>query len=137
MKAEILGIIPARGGSKGVQRKNLRLLADKPLICYTIEAANKSQMLDRVIISTEDEEIAKLAIQVRCEVLHRPQELARDDTRMVPVIEHVVDTLAMNEDYLPEITVILRPTTPLHRTEHIDDCLRQFLKSDANSIVSV
>jgi len=137
VKVEILGIIPARGGSKGIPRKNVRLLAGRPLIHYTNDSAQKSRMLNRVVVSTEDEEIAELASQYGCEILHRPSELALDETPMVPVIQHVVNSLSMNEDYLPEITVVLQPTAPLRCAEHIDDCLSRFLESNANSMVSV
>ena len=137
MKLEILGIIPARGGSKGVPRKNIRLLAGKPVLYYTIDAAQKSLMLDRVVVSTEDEEIAKFASQYGCEILRRPSELAQDETPMALVIHNVLNSLSMREHYTPEIAVILQPTAPLRRAEHIDDCLRRFLESGASSMVSV
>jgi CMP-N,N'-diacetyllegionaminic acid synthase len=133
---EILGVIPARGGSKGVPRKNIRPLAGKPLIHYTLESARKSRLLNRVVVSTDDEEIAELTNNMGSEVLMRPDTLARDDTPMVPVIQHVLSSLA-EDGYRPEIIVVLQPTAPLRRAEHIDGCLDLMSKSSANSVVSV
>jgi CMP-N-acetylneuraminic acid synthetase len=133
---EIIGVIPARGGSKGVKRKNLHLLAGKPLIQYTIEAARKCRSLSRVVVSTDDPEIAELAANMELEVIRRPEDLALDDTPMVPVICHVVDSLAEG-GYQPEIIVVLQPTAPLRRNEHIDDCLDLISATDINSVVSV
>ena len=98
---EILGVIPARGGSKGVKRKNVHPLAGKPLIQYTIEAARKCRYLSRVVVSTDDPEITGLAANMELEVLRRPDDLAHDDTPMVPVIHHVVDSLA-ESGYQPD-----------------------------------
>ena len=137
MSADILGIIPARGGSKGVLRKNIRPLAGEPLIYYTVEAANRSSMLDRVVVSTEDEEIAGLAKGWGCEVQDRPVELSQDETPMLPVIQHVLEVLVSEEGYRPEITVILQPTAPLRRAEHIDDSLHLMMDTGAASVVGV
>jgi CMP-N,N'-diacetyllegionaminic acid synthase len=137
MSVEIFAVIPARGGSKGILRKNMRSLAGKPLITYTIDAAQASQLLGRVVVSTEDREIADLAAERSCEVLHRPNELAQDETPMVPVIRHAINTLAETDNYEPEITLILQPTAPLRRAEHIDAALRLLLDSNAGSVVSV
>jgi len=133
---EILGVIPARGGSKGIPRKNVHPLAGKPLIQYTIEAARKCRVLSRVVVSTDDAEIAELAVNMDLEVLRRPDDLAHDDTPMVPVIHHVVDSLA-ESGYQPEVIVVLQPTAPLRRTEHIDQCIDLMSKTNANSVVSV
>ena len=133
---EILGVIPARGGSKGIKRKNLHLLAGKPLIQHTIEVARKCRNLSRVVVSTEDPEIAEFADDRELEVITRPDDLALDDTPMVPVICHVLDSLAEG-GYQPEIVVVLQPTAPLRRIEHIDDCLELISASDINSVVSV
>ena len=133
---EILGVIPARGGSKGIKRKNLHPLAGKPLIQYTIEAARKSRYLSRVVVSTDDTEIFELATNMELEVIRRSGDLAHDDTPMVPVIHHVVDSLA-ESGYQPEAIVVLQPTAPLRRTEHIDHCIELMSKTDANSVVSV
>ena len=133
---EILGVIPARGGSKGIKRKNIHPLAGKPLIQYTIEAARKSRYLSRVVVSTDDTEIFELATNMELEVIRRSGDLAHDDTPMVSVIHHVVDSLA-ESGYQPEVIVVLQPTAPLRRTEHIDHCIELMSKMDANSVVSV
>jgi CMP-N,N'-diacetyllegionaminic acid synthase len=133
---EVLGVIPARGGSKGVPRKNIRPLAGKPLIHYTVEAARKSRLLNRVVVSTDDVEIAELVSNMGNEVLKRPEDLARDDTPMVAVIQHVLSLLA-EDGYHPEIIVLLQPTAPLRRAEHIDDCLELISATGVNSVVSV
>ena len=136
MMDEILGVIPARGGSKGVPRKNIRPLAGKPLIHYTVEAARKSRLLNRLVVSTDDAEIAEIIASMGCEVLRRPATLARDDTPMAPVIQHVLDSLA-EDGYQPEVVVVLQPTAPLRRAEHIDHCIDLISKTSANSVVSV
>lgn len=133
---EILGVIPARGGSKGVKRKNIHPLAGKPLILYTIEAARKCRHLSRLVVSTDDPEIAELVTTTGTEVLRRPEDLARDDTPMGPVIQHALRSLA-EYGYQPDIIVVLQPTAPLRRTEHIDDCLELMSTTSVNSIVSV
>ncbi len=134
---DILGIIPARGGSKGIPRKNLRLLAGKPLITYTVEAARSSDLLHDFLVSTDDSEIAAVAEESGCEVLQRPPELAQDGTPMAPVMEHAIRWYAEREGRLPEIAVILQPTAPLRRSEHVDACLQLLLDRDAGSVVSV
>ena len=93
VRGSVLGIIPARGGSKGIHRKNLRPLAGKPLISYSVVEAGKSCRLDRLIVSTEDLEIADVARKLRVEVVLRPEELATDEAPMVPVLKHVVTYL--------------------------------------------
>jgi CMP-N,N'-diacetyllegionaminic acid synthase len=134
---EVLGVVPARGGSKGISRKNLRLLAGHALIHHTFEAARSSELLTRVIVSTEDDEIAAVARSEGVEVLHRPEQLARDDTPMAPVLQHALRWLQDQEAYWPEIVALLQPTAPLRRGEHIDGALRLLLQRGANSVVSV
>jgi len=98
MKAKILAIIPARGGSKGIPRKNIRLLAGKPLIAYTIEAARQSHKVDRVIVSTEDTEIAKIAARYGAEVIKRPEELAKDETPTIDVVLHILQVFKIKKN---------------------------------------
>ncbi len=93
MKKNIIAIIPARGGSKGIPRKNIKLLAGKPLIAWTIEAALRSKCLDRVFVSTEDEEIAKISKEWGAEIIKRPKKLSGDKTSMLPVVDHSIDYL--------------------------------------------
>jgi CMP-N-acetylneuraminic acid synthetase len=112
-------------------------MAGKPLIAYTIEAAHGSHLLRDFLVSTDDDEIADIAQRLGSKVLQRPPELAQDDTPMVPVIEHAIRWYAEQEEQLPEIAVILQPTAPLRRSDHIDACLQLLLDRDAGSVVSV
>jgi CMP-N,N'-diacetyllegionaminic acid synthase len=137
MIPEILGVIPARGGSKGVRRKNVRMLAGKPLIHYTVEAAQQSRVLSRIVVSTDDAKITSLCEGWDCEVLQRPADLAQDDTPMVPVMQHVIHSLWDKQDYVAEITVILQPTAPLRQSVHIDEAIALLQESGAGSVVSV
>jgi CMP-N,N'-diacetyllegionaminic acid synthase len=133
----ILSIIPARGGSRGISRKNVGLLCGKPLIAYTIEAALSSKLIDRVVVSTEDEQIAEVSKEYGAEVIRRPSELAQDDTPSLPVYQHAIRYLEKTEDYHPEIIVILQPTSPLRIVEDIDRAIEGFLEAKYDSIVSL
>jgi len=129
----VLAIIPARGGSKGVPRKNIRMLAGKPLIAWTIEEAKKSKYIDRLVSSSEDEEIIKVAKEWGCEVpFIRPVELAKDDT---PGIDPVLHAISMLPGY--DYVVLLQPTSPLRSVDDIDGCIETCLTSHAPSCVSV
>lgn len=129
----ILAIIPARGGSKGVPRKNIRELAGKPLIAWTIEEAQKSKYIDRVIVSTEDPEIIRVAQSWNCEVpFVRPKELALDETPTSKVIIHALNNLPKH-DYV----LLLQPTSPLRTVEDIDGCIQYCEEHRAVSCVSV
>lgn len=119
MKA--VGIIPARGGSKRIPRKNIRLLAGKPLIAYTIEAALRSTHLERLIVSTDDEEIAEISKQYGAEIpFLRPASLAEDSTPDQPVLRHTLEWLREYNKYEPDIVLNLRPTTPFKTPQTID-----------------
>lgn len=130
---KIVGIIPARGGSKGIPKKNIKLLNGKPLIVYTIETALASE-LSKVVVSTDCEEIAKISKQYGADIMIRPQMLAMDDTPTLPVLQDVVDRLDENFDAV----MTLQPTSPLRTSKHIDEAIELF-KSDKNadSLVSV
>jgi len=133
---KILAIIPARGGSKGIPRKNVCLLAGRPLIAYAIEAALAAESLDRVIVSTEDDEIAATATDLGAEVRMRPEILARDDTPTLTVLQHHIAQLAA-EDYRPDAVMTLQPTSPLRAASHIDSAAELFASdSAADSLVS-
>ena len=133
----VLGIITARGGSKGIPGKNLKLLAGRPLLDYSIDAANDTP-LDRLILSTEDKKIADAARSLGCEVpFMRPAELARDETPHLPVIQHAVKWLKDQEGYHPDIVLTLQPTSPLRSAADIAAALRMLELSDADSVVSV
>lgn len=129
----VLGIIPARGGSKGVSRKNIRHLAGKPLIAWTIEEALKSRFIDRLILSSDDEEIIKIAKEWGCEApFVRPAELSKDDTPGITPVLHAIEELP-GFDYV----VLLQPTSPLRIVDDIDGCIEKCLRSSANVSVSV
>lgn len=125
---EILGIIPARGGSKGIPRKNIRLLVGKPLIVWTIEECKKSKLLTRVIVSTDDEEIAHVARNAGVEVpFLRPKEISGDLSTDVEFLTHALNWLEQHEQYEPEIILRLPPTSPLRTAAHIDEGIQTLL----------
>ncbi len=127
-KIEVLAIIPARGGSKGIPRKNIREFAGYPLIAYSIQAALNSKLVTRVIVSTDDEEIALVARQYGAEVpFLRPSEIAQDMTLDLPVFQHVLGELAKTEDYQPDVVVQLRPTSPVRPVTLVDDAVQLLL----------
>jgi N-acylneuraminate cytidylyltransferase len=136
---EVLAVIPARGGSKGIPDKNIRTLAGKPLIAYSIEVARSSTYVDRTIISTDSSRIADIAQAHGAEVpFMRPPEYARDRTPDYPVFDHCLSWLESNEGYRPEIVVHLRPTGPLRTAEEVDDSLERFqCYTEADSLRSV
>lgn len=135
---KILGIITARGGSKGVPGKNIKLLGGKPLIAYTIEAARKSGVFDRIILTTDDPKIAEVAKRFGCEVpFMRPKELAADDTQHLPVLRHAISWLKDNEGYYPDYAMTLHPTSPFRRSEHIRLAAEIILKTGADSVLGV
>ncbi|MCF7810474.1 acylneuraminate cytidylyltransferase family protein [bacterium] len=136
---EILAIIPARGGSKSVPRKNIKLLGGKPLIAYAIQEAAKSKYINRCIVSTEDQEIADISLKFGAEVpTLRPRELAEDHVKDLPVFQHLLSWLADNENYRPDFVVHLRPTAPLRTVEHIDKGIEILMSSpDTDAVRSV
>jgi len=124
MVDDVLAIIPARGGSKGIPRKNIRSFAGAPLIAYSIAAANQAAAVTRVIVSTDDEEIAAVARQYGAETpFIRPGELAEDSTLDLPVFQHALNWLAENEGYSPDLVVQLRPTSPIRPPGLVDEAL--------------
>ena len=126
---EILALIPARGGSKSIPRKNIRLFAGHPLIAYSIAAGLAAELVTRVVVSTDDDEIAQVSRQYGADLpFIRPAELARDETPDLPVFQHALQWLADNEGYKPEIVVQLRPTSPLRRVWHIDQAICRLLE---------
>jgi len=133
-KYKILALIPARGGSKGIPRKNIRLLAGKPLIAYTIEAAKKCKYLDRVIVSTEDKEIAEISKKYGAEVIERPKIWATDKAKFVDAIPHLLEVL-QKEKWTPEIIVELQPTSPLRTVDDLNKAIELFLKNGCGPVV--
>jgi N-acylneuraminate cytidylyltransferase len=131
---EVLALIPARGGSKGIARKNVREIGGKPLVAWSIEHALASALIGRTIVSTEDDEIADVARAYGAEVLDRPAELAADDSTDLDVFRHALGSLSE----LPEAVVHLRPTSPLRSPEVVDAAIRRLLDDpDADSLRSV
>lgn len=125
---EILAIIPARGGSKGIKRKNLKTLCDKPLVAHTIEASLGSKYITRTVVSTEDEEIKQASLDFGAEVADRPLELAQDETKTAPVMLHVAQTLSQ-QGYCPDYVVLLQPTCPLRDAEYIDSAFEYLFQN--------
>ena len=133
----VLGLIPARGGSKGVPRKNVRELGGKPLIAYSIDAARAATRIDRVVVSTEDEEIAAISKSLGAEVpFVRPGALAQDDTPMLPVIVHALKTV-IADGWMPDAVCLLQPTFPFRRPEDIDACIDALSARGADCVISV
>ena len=134
-----LAVIPARGGSKRLPNKNLRPLLGKPLIAYMIESALVVSGIDRLVVSTEDVEIAEVAEQNGAEVpCLRPRELADDSTPTLPVLEHMVDFLEKEDAFEPECIVTLQATSPLCQPRHIQEALELFERDpEADSLLSV
>ena len=133
----VLGIIPARGGSKGIPRKNIKLLGGQPVIQYTIESAKKSQFLTDIFVSTDDLEIAEVSKSAGINVpFLRPSNLALDMTPTIDVIKHVLDEFDKNGKQYDAIC-ILQPTSPFRELGFIDKCIEKFEKSNADSLVSV
>lgn len=130
---EILAIIPARGGSKGIPGKNIKPLAGKPLIAHTIEASLKSKYITRTVVSTEDGRIKEAALAFGAEVVDRPTELAQDVTKTAPVLLQVLDELEKT-GYKPDITVLLQCTCPLRDEKQIDEAFELFFNSDCDSV---
>ncbi|MFZ3122402.1 MAG: acylneuraminate cytidylyltransferase family protein [Thermodesulfovibrionales bacterium] len=133
-KLKVLGIIPARGGSKGMPKKNIRHLLNKPLIVWTIEQALKSKYIDRVIVSTDDPAIAKISRKHGADVpFMRPAELATDKAKSIGAVFHALLSLPEKYDYV----VLLQPTSPLRTADDIDACVKLCMSKGGNSCVSV
>ena len=133
----VFGLVPARGGSKGVPRKNVRLLAGKPLLQYTAEAALGATRLSRVLLSTEDDEIAKIGRGCGLEVpFLRPGDLAQDDTPSLPVVQHAFRWMeAAGERF--DAVCLLQPTSPFRRAMDIDACIELLESSGADAVATV
>jgi len=128
----IVGLIPARGGSESIPRKNLVQLAGRPLLAWTIDAARAASSLEGFFVSTEDDEIAAVALDHGAEVLARPAQLAADDTPMLDVVLHAAAALES-----PDAIALLQPTSPLRRAEHVDAAVRLLGDTGADGVVSV
>lgn len=135
----ILGIIPARGGSKGIPRKNIKSIAGKPLIVWTIDAANSSKYIDRIVVSTDSEEIASVSKKYGADIpFIRPKNLATDKASSEAVIYHTLDFILHNEGKKYDYFILLQPPTPLRTQKHIDESIEKFVNNpQAKSLVSI
>lgn len=135
---EILAIIPARGGSKGLPGKNIKLLNGKPLIAYTIEEALKSKHISRIIVSTDDEAISEVGRRFGAEVpFLRPEELSTDHSPSIDAVIYTINRLKNMQDYMPDYVCLLQCTTPLKTVLHIDGAIEKLVRSEFDGIVSV
>ena len=137
-KLNILGIIPARGGSKGIKLKNIKLLGKEPLIAYTIKSALGSKYLTEIIVSTDSIEIQKISqnFGVKAPFI-RPEELSTDLVPTLPVLQHAINFCESNYDIRYDIIVLLQPTCPFRTSEDIDKCIEILIEKDYDSVVSV
>lgn len=138
MAHNIVGVIPARGGSKRIPNKNIKEISKKPLIAYTIIESKKSKYLDRLIVTTDDERIAEISKSYGADApFIRPKELAKDKSNVVDALIHAVKYLESEEKYFPGIIVLLEPTSPLRTVEDIDLAIKKHLETGADSVVGV
>lgn len=128
-----LGIIPARGGSKRLPRKNLLNLCGKPLIAWTIEAGKKSRYIDEIIVTSDDDEILGISKQFGSNIIKRPKELASDTALTFDAVKHVLDSISESYDYV----ILLQPTSPLRNEKHIDEAIEFLFVKNADAVISV
>ena len=134
---KVLAIIPARGGSKGIPKKNIKAVSGKPMINYTIEAAKGCQYIDKVIVSTDDEEIAEVSMKAGAIVpFLRPDELATDEAKTIDVVMHAIEFYERKAERY-DIIVLLQPTSPLRNSEDIQKALEYYIRKGEKSLVSV
>ncbi len=135
---EILAIIPARGGSKGLPGKNIKPLLQHPLIAYSIKAAQESKLITRITVNTDDINIAAIASKYGAEIpFLRPSELAQDLTTDLEVFLHQLKWLKENQNYTPDLIVQLRPTSPIRMSGWIDDAINKLITSNADSLRTI
>lgn len=134
---EVLTIIPARGGSKGIPRKNVRMVGGKPLLAHSIEAAIASRYISRVVVSTDDVEIAAVAERYGADVVWRPNEISGDSASSESALLHVLEHLASAEDYRPDLVAFLQCTSPLTTAQDIDGTINALIEQDADSALAV
>ena len=135
---KILAIIPARCGSKGIRRKNLQKLSGKPLIVHTIIAAKKTKSINKIIVSTDDKEIGKISKNNGAEVpFLRPKQISKDTSSTIEVIKHALKFLQENQSYVPDIIILLQPTSPLRTSQLITKTINTLKKSKATSVITV
>lgn len=133
----ILGVIPARGGSKRLKNKNILPVAGKPMLCHTIEHARKSRLINRLVCSTDDSRIADVAAAYGCDVIKRPKRLAGDRSRIEDALIHAMEHLERKCGYAADIVVILLPNMPIRKDGAIDEIVRKLIKTNADSVFTV
>ena len=134
----LLAVIPARGGSKGIKRKNVRMLNRKPLVFYTIDVAKNCNFISDVVVSTDDEEISKLSLEFGAQVpFIRPASLATDETPSYDVVKHGLLEMESRKNIRYDAVMMLQPTCPLRTVEDLDNSIRIFQSTRADSVVSV
>lgn len=137
MNEKILGIIPARGGSKSIPRKNIKSFVGKPLIEWTIEVGIKSEIMDRIIVSTDDKEIAEISKKAGAEVpFLRPAELSEDSTPTMPVLQHAILFLK-EQGYYPDYILLMEPTSPCRQPFHLQEAVNLIKETGADSVVAL
>ncbi len=133
----VVAVIPARGGSKGIPKKNIKLLAGKPLIAYNIEAAKSAKTVQRVIVSTDDPEIELVAHQSGAEVIRRPDDISGDLASSESALLHVLESLRTSEGYVPDLLVFLQCTSPFTAAEDIDGTVHALIDTGAQTALAV
>lgn len=126
-----IAVIPARGGSQGLPGKNIKLLNDKPLIAWSIESALQSKKIDRVIVSTDYNEIGKVALEYGAEIILRPEHLSTDEATTISVLEHIIQEIPE-----ADTIIVLQPTSPLRETNLIDNCIDEFESNDYTNLAT-
>ena len=136
---KVLAIVTARGGSKRIPKKSIAPISGRPMMAYVLEAIKKSKLVNRIIVDTDDEEMAEVGRANGAEIpFLRPKELAQDSTGHVPVLKYTLETLKAKDGYWPEAVVLIQPTSPLVQPEHIDDALSLLLKEkDLDSVETI
>ncbi len=131
---QVLCLILARGGSKGIPHKNIKLLDGKPLIRHSIDLAKKTQYVDKIYVSTEDPEIKKISIENGAMVIDRPQELATDDARYLDALKHMLNEIP--DVLLNTIVVLLETTSPIRKIQHLEDCIK-LLDNETDCVATI
>jgi len=136
-KKSVMAIIPARGGSKGIPRKNIKPLGGRPLLYYTVDAAKKSDIFDKIIVSTDDAEIEKVSIKYGAHVVKRPGRISRDTSSTEQAVIHALWWLKKKEKYIPDVIILLQATSPLRTAPDIRAAYRKFREKNLDSLLSV
>jgi CMP-N,N'-diacetyllegionaminic acid synthase len=134
---EVLAVIPARGGSEGIANKNIRPVIGKPLITHTIEHAKQASVVTRVVVSTDDKQIADIAREHAAEVIERPSEISGSRATSESALLHTLDYLEQRESYIPDLVVFLQCTSPIRRPDDIDRAVDTLIREEADSLLSV